>query len=88
MYSYEIQKPELLTDKGQTVFLKVRDHVLYMLKISGAVRQGEAISSSKVSYGDSWTGLAIFDRMVEIGDLREITDDNVCGQDRVFVKAE
>lgn len=37
--------------------------------------------------GDSWEMMARVDRLVELGEIREITGSNVAGQDRVFVEA-
>lgn len=36
--------------------------------------------------GHDWEALACMDRLVELGELREITGPNVMGQHRVFVK--
>lgn len=81
-YQYETEKPKLFTEEGQVGFLKTRDKVNELLKVAGAVRLQEAMST-----GDSWEQLARFDRLVELGEIREITDDDVAGQHRVFVKA-
>lgn len=67
MYTYEELKPQLFTDEGQRLFLRIRDHVNRLLAMSGAVRMQEAIAQSP---GDSWTMLACVDRMVELGELR------------------
>jgi hypothetical protein len=37
--------------------------------------------------GDSWTMLACMDRLVELGEIREVPQSGVAGQDRIFVKA-
>jgi hypothetical protein len=37
--------------------------------------------------GDSWTMLACVDRLVELGEIREIVQADVPGQYRVFVEA-
>lgn len=84
MYNYEDLKKELFTDQGQRMFLQIRDRVNVLLKDAGAVRLQEAISKTT---GDSWTMLACIDRMVELGELKEITGSAVPAQYRVFVKA-
>lgn len=84
MYSYAIEKPKLFTDENQRMLLKVRDHVLKCLKTSGAVRMQEAMEPAS---GDSWTMLALVDRLVELGDIREIPQGQVSGQYRIFVAA-
>jgi len=84
-YSYEAEKAALFTDEGQRNFLKVRDFCQRMLKEAGAVRADKAMNHW--GSGSSWTMLAAMDRLVEIGELREITS-NTWGQHRVFVSAK
>lgn len=81
MYDYSIERPQILTDKGQREFLKLRDRVQRKLRDAGAVRMGEAITIP----GDSWFLMACVDRMVELGELIEVTPPDCRGQDRVFV---
>ena len=83
MYKYEELKPSLFTDEGQRRFLEIRDHVHKTLDKSGAIRMVEAIS---LSGGDSWEKLACVDRLVELGEIREIAQpEPLSGQYRVFV---
>lgn len=81
MYDYLEERPKILTDKGQRTFLKIRDNVYNLLKLSGAVRMGNALSEP----GDGWFLMACVDRLVELGELKELTGPEVSGQDRVFV---
>lgn len=81
MYNYEDKKESLFTDEGQRVFLKVRDTVNKHLQQSGAVRLQEAISTTS---GDSWRRIACLDRMVELGEVREVTSLNTASQYRIF----
>jgi hypothetical protein len=85
MYDYKEQKRSLFTESGTKMLLAVRDSVDQKLKLSGAVRSGEAISNVT---GDSWTMLACLDYLVETGEIREITGSNAAGQDRVFVRRQ
>ena len=85
MYDYQAERPEIFTEAGQRDFLKVRDNVQRLLDIAGAVKMGKAI---EVISGDSWLQLACVDRLVELGEIREVTDEDVAGQDRVFVRAK
>jgi len=85
MYVYEEQKPKLFTDEGQRQFIKVRDHVHQLLKSAGAVRMQEAI---RPITGDCWTSMAYVDRLVELGEIRELELADVWGQYRVFVAAK
>lgn len=85
-YSYQTERPKLFTDEGQQMFLAVRDNANRLLASAGAVRMDKAIG---VVTGDSWQMLACVDRMVELGELRELTNipvsPYVAGQYRVFV---
>lgn len=84
-YRYEALKPGLFTEDNQRMFLSIRDRVQKLLREAGAVRLQEAINQEA---GDSWTMLACVDRLVEIGELREVTTgQQVAGQHRVFVAA-
>lgn len=82
MYNYQTEKQVIFTEEGQKMFLAIRDKVSSLLKQAGAVRMQEAISGQS---GLSWEMFACVDRLVELGELREITGD-VPGQYRVFVK--
>ena len=83
MYNYEKEKPFLFTDEGQRMFLKVRDKTQSLMKLAGCARSQEMISGNT---GSSWSMLACVDRMVELKEIREITNRNiVAGQHRVFV---
>lgn len=85
MYHYETEKPAIFTEEGQRTFLEIRDRVKALLAASGAVRMDAAISGST---GSSWTMLACVDRLVELGELREIKQEGrYAGQDRIFVAA-
>ncbi len=82
MYVYEKVKPELFTDDGQRLFIRIRDRVKMLLAKAGAVRMQEAIAEST---GSSWTMIACMDRMVELEEIREITQ-STAGQYRVFIE--
>ena len=85
MYEYENEREKLFTDQGQRLFLKIRGNALALIDKAGAARMSEIIS---VAVGNSWEMLACVDRMVELGELKELTDKNkVVGQYRVFVRA-
>lgn len=83
MYDYRTERPKLFTEDGQLVFLRIRDRVNYLLKTAGAARVQEIMMG--ISGGDSWQMLACVDRLVELGELREVTHDFCAGQHRVFV---
>lgn len=81
-YEYNTERANLFTDEGQRQLLRVRDRVRGLLKTSGAVRMQEAISGET---GSSWTMLACVDRLVELGEVREVPQNDPPGQHRIFV---
>lgn len=82
-YTYQEEKPKLLTDDGQRLFLRFRDRAQSLLKASGAVRAHELMSGFS---GDSWVLLACVDRLVELGELRLIEQaDLVATQYQIYV---
>lgn len=84
-YSYEAEKKIVFTDEGQRQFLRIRDFCQRQLKEAGAVQAGKAMSAWDGG-GDSWEMMACVDRLVELGELREVTDPTKCvWQHRVFV---
>lgn len=85
-YCYQIEKPKLLTDEGQRTFLAVRDRAFRLLLEAGAFKLFYACKG--VSDPSSWFLMACVDRMVEIGEITEITGQLVAGQNRVFVAAK
>lgn len=86
MYNYQEIKPSLFTEDGQVLFLKIRDKTKHLIKTAGAFRMQEAIADCT---GSSWDFLACVDRLVELGEIREITKQGeVAGQCRVFVSTQ
>lgn len=81
-----LQRANLFTDEGQKLFLLIRDKVHTLIAQSGAVRMQEIISSVS---GDTWDMMACMDRLVELGELREVTQLNSCpAQHCVYVSAK
>lgn len=85
MYNYQEQRKNVFTEQGQEVFLKIRDCAKALLAQSGAFMMSHVL---RVATGDSWLLLACVDRLVELGEIREITTANVAGQHRVFVSSK
>ncbi len=83
MYNYQNEKQKIFTEDGQIMFLKIRDNVQKLIKQSGAVMMCNAIDCVT---GNSWMMLACVDRLIELKEIREITNGNVAGQHRVFIK--
>lgn len=86
MYSYQAVRPQLFSEEYQAAFIKVRDNAKQLLDQAGAFMSFKPFSG--VSVGNTDIMLAMLDRMVELGDIREVTDANVWGQHRVFVAAD
>jgi len=84
-YSYQTERPFVFTEDGQVMFLQVRDHVAHLLKIAGAFQMERALDGIKGSYG-SWSGLACVDRLLELGEIREVSQPGSAGQYRTFTK--
>ena len=81
-YSYEEQRPEVFTEAGQLVFLKVRDLMYHHCKLSGAVDWN---SATKGVGGGSWLQSACIDRLIEIGEFELAYDPGVT-QYRIYIK--
>lgn len=81
-YDYKTQKKFVFTEEGQIVFLKIRDHVFDLIKMAGCFRMDKVFSIPGVS-GETWDMIACVDRLVEIGEIREIEIDAL-GQHRIF----
>lgn len=85
-YDYATERAALFTEDGQVQFLGIRDKTHALLKTAGACRSHEMMSGAT---GSSWMHLACVDRLVELGEIREVTDPNkVSGQSRVFVSTK
>lgn len=81
-YDYKERKHIVFTEEGQVMFLKIRDTVFDLLKMSGAVRMDKIMSAPGLT-GETWDMLACVDRLIELGEIREITVDAM-GQYRIF----
>ena len=82
-YRYANERPFVFTDEGQLMFLKVRDRAKKLLDEAGAVACDALISGLT---GNSWSMLACVDRLVEIGELKEVPNPHsLAGQHRLFV---
>ena len=84
-YNYETEKNRLFTDTGQRMFLKVRDHARTLLEHAGAARCQELMDGA--GGGDSWQMLACVDRLVELGEIREIKQEGGATQHRIYVNS-
>jgi hypothetical protein len=84
-YQYEAERYKLFTDEGQRMFIKIRDKAKKLLSDGGAFMMQHVVSGIT---GESWTMLACVDRLVELGEIKELTaQGRVAGQRRVFICA-
>lgn len=84
MYSYQAMRSTVFTEEGQKRFLLIRDTAQKPLAQSGAVMSGKLL----VGGGDVWKMMACIDRLVELGELREIPQERCAGQHRIFVSGK
>lgn len=85
-YRYETEKPKLLTDEGQQMVMKAWDNARVLLEKAGAFMSFSPLKN--IHYGDSFTAMAILDRLVELKYIKEITGTQVAGQDRIFISTK
>ena len=83
MYKYEEQKSQIFTEDGSRTLIEMRDKIKAALKFSGAF-----IVERVMVAGDSWVMLAVVDYLAELGEIREIKQDQCAGQHRVFVRGK
>lgn len=85
-YSYTNHRKKIFTDEGQREFLKVRDRVEQLLEEAGAFMMFSAL---KGRCGNCWDMMAYIDRLVELDEIREISQvGRVAGQHRIFVSTD
>lgn len=84
-YEYSKERPFLFTEDGQVMFLHIRDNVKRLLDDAGAF---QAEKSWKGVTGSCWSMLACLDRLVELGEIKEISMPDAWGQDRTFISAK
>jgi hypothetical protein len=85
VYHYETERKEIFTEDGQITFLAIRDRAKVLLAEAGAFTMGAVLRKTT---GSSFTMMACVDRLVELGEIREITPRHTAGQDRIFVSAK
>jgi hypothetical protein len=84
-YNYATERPNIFTEDGQVMFLHIRDNAKRLLTEAGAARCQELMAGCT---GDTWTMLACIDRLVELGELREVPNPHSgAGQHRIFTSS-
>jgi len=82
MYNYADEKQFLFTDKGQRKFLIIRDNVKRLLEDAGAFKMEKAWKGIS---GDTFHMMACVDRLVDLEEIKELTDENCVAQYRIFI---
>ncbi len=86
-YVYAEQRDSLFSEKGQVVFMRVRDRVKELLASGRASRMDALLEASWETHVEDWTILACLDRLVELEEIRECKYEECAGQHRVFMSA-
>ena len=81
MYKYEDYKHIVFEEENQKRFLEVRDNVKRLLTQGKYFDMTQATS---VLHGNNWENMAFVDRLLELGEIREVVND---GSLRLFTKA-
>lgn len=77
-----IKKNKIFTEEGQVKISCMHDHIQKLFKTSGAFNIHSAF---KCNLSNTWLMMACIDRLVELGEIIEIKQEGVAGQNRVFV---
>lgn len=83
MYNYQAERAKVFTEDGSVMYAAIRDHAKQLLNKAGAFTMGSAIRAA--TSGDTFVMQACVDRLVELGEILEVTHGMVAGQNRVFV---
>jgi hypothetical protein len=65
-YEYAKERDEVFTERGQKMFLGIRDKANYLCDVAGACKVEKAISGQT---GSNWSMFACIDRLVELGEF-------------------
>lgn len=85
-YDYATQRRHVFTEEGQIMFLKIRDQAKSLIARSGAAMSQEITSGCT---GNSWDMMACIDRLVEIGEIKEVPNTwSRAGQHRIFIATQ
>lgn len=81
-YDYKTQRANVFTEEGQTMFLKIRDTTKALIASAGVARCDKMTAGNS---GNVWDMLACVDRLLELGEIREIPNTlSTAGQHRIF----
>ena len=80
-YSYSTERPKIFTDDGMRMLLTIRDNIKRLDKIAGAFM---ASATWDGVTGESWTMLACLDYLVEIEEIKQVTERGVSSQHQIY----
>jgi hypothetical protein len=70
-YNYQRERRKLLTDDGQRALLRISDEARRLLAEKPAFWLEELLGKASLR-GDAWFQLALVDRLVELGEIKEV----------------
>jgi hypothetical protein len=70
-YSYQRERRKLLTNEGQKALLRISDEARRLLEEKPAFWIEELLGKASLR-GDAWFQLALVDRLVELGEIKEV----------------
>lgn len=82
-YDYPTERKWVFTDDGGRQLLRISWKADELLKVAGAATMGKLIAGEA---GGSWEMMACVDRLVEVGELKEVNYGPCPGQYRIFVR--
>lgn len=83
-YNYETMKPDLFTERGVDMLMKIKDQVGRLLFTAGAFTTEKV---TRTVTGDSWLMVACLDYLVEKGEI-DLVSDRGMRQHWVYTKAD
>lgn len=88
-YRFSDQQAWLASVEAQRAVFFLSGWARGVFETAGAFMSGKAMTVlSRFGVGDTFQMTAVLDRLVELGQLRELTGPEVWGQHRVFVAAD
>jgi hypothetical protein len=70
-YNYQRERRKLLTNEGQKALLRISDEARRMLEEKPVFWLEELLEKASLR-GDAWFQLALVDRLVELGEIKEV----------------
>lgn len=87
-YNYTTQRDRLFTEEGQRLFEAYRKRVNKVLDEDGFYMSGRVGLPPGIGAADGWDLIACDDRLVELGEVRELTGPEVWAQHRTFARVK